>query len=578
MSRRARTSAIARKAPALGAAVVLLGLLTYPLLFTSSGFEGDWEHHLWLLWHQSLSLQSDHFPSLFLSSSYSIFYPTYAFYGGTVYAVGGLLSLALGGAPVQAYVLVYVLDFVAAFGGWWWLGRMAGVGSWPSMVPGLIFVTSAYYMLIIYAQGDWPAFTGISMIPLMVAAGLSVLRADRLRLGAAFALAASSILFFGAHNITILLGLTTLALAGVATVILVPEARRQVKPSGVARLASVLVPAVLVNAWYLLPNLAYGARTRIGDKVSEGPASLRGTVDLVSLSHLFTFARTGLPGPLPVLAVAWVLAGILILPWGRRDRTWTRVLLICSGVSLLVAIAMTHVGLLLALPRPYRLIQFSYRLEIYVVLALCAAILAALALARRGSRRARVWTWMAVPVCVASLVGAIQQLGAIPYPGQDRYETLESYGQVETGDNEDFDDASAPAISAANLPTLVFPPAAVHDDRVSGSVRLAPGTLVATNIAAGSYMVHITGARAVGIDPRTNLMVLQIGSGDGGTARRPGTALASTAPVAEETISVSTGESLPIVLGRVLTLIALAVLAGGLLFLAARRLRRFGSR
>jgi hypothetical protein len=60
---------IVRGAPVLGVAVLLLGVLTWPLLFTYSGFDGDWEHHLWLVWHQSLSIQSGHFPSLFLDSS-----------------------------------------------------------------------------------------------------------------------------------------------------------------------------------------------------------------------------------------------------------------------------------------------------------------------------------------------------------------------------------------------------------------------------------------------------------------------------------------------------------------------------
>jgi len=568
MSRRPHTSSIARAAPAL-VVLLLLGALTWPLLFTDSGFSGDWDHHLWLMWHQSRAIESGHFPSLFLNSAYSVFYPTYAFYGGTVYAVGSLLSLALGGAPVSAYVLVYLLDFCAAFGGWYWLGRSAGLGRWAAMVPGLVFVTSAYYIVIIYVQGDWPEFTGVSMISLMVAAGLSVLRAERLRVGAALALALSSTLFFGSHNITIMLGLTTLALIGLAVVICVPNARKQITRRGVARVGAVVVPSVMVSAWYLLPTLAYQSRTHIGSNYHEAEEGLSGTAHLVALAHLFSFSRTGvaLPAPyylalsLPVLAIAWVLAGILILPWGNHNRTWIRVLLIFSATAVLVAIVMTHARVLEALPRPYPLIEFDYRLETYVLLTLSGAILAALVLARGGPRRVRIWAWMAVPVCAVSLVGAIQQIRSYPSPGQDRYATLTNYGEVETGDNKDYQDASAPVIPGHNLAGDAIPFETVNADRASFSTSLSPGALLATNIGAGSYLVHITGAKAVGVDAESGEMVLQV-DGNAGNAH------------AQTTVSVSTGDSLPIVLGHVLTIIGVAMLALGLLALIALQARR----
>ncbi len=571
MSRLSQTSSIKRGLPVLGVVVLVLGALTWPLLFTYSGFATDWEHHLWLIWHQSNSIRAAVFPSLFLNSDYSLFNPTYAFYGGTLYALTGALALVVG--VVQSYVLVYLLDFAAAFGGWYWLGRSAGLSRWTAIVPGLIFVTSSYYIVVVYVLGDWPEFTGISMIPLMVAAGLSVMRADRLRVGPGVALAASSIVFFGAHDITILLGLTTLALTGMAIVIGVPDARRQITLKGLARLAGVVVPAALVSAWYLLPALLYESRTRLGHEYLHAQESIRDTTGLVSFGHLFTFSRTsasGLPPPydlsmaLPVLAIAWVIASMLILPSGSRSRTWIRLLLICSGVSILIAIVMTHVGLLLALPRQYTLIQFSYRLEIYVLLALSGAILAALVLARGGSWRARVWTWLAVPVCLVSLAGAIQQLTSYPYPGQDRYAVFKSYGRVETGNNEDYQDNSERVIPAADLPALYFPLSPSQGNSVSESTTLKPGTLVATNIAAGSYLVHVTGAKPVGIDSPNDDMVLQVGA--------PGPHRSAAESLTQDTITVSTGHSLPIVLGRALTLCGIAILALQLLIAPAYRL------
>lgn len=542
-------------------------------LFTYSGFNGDWEHHLWLMWHQSRSIEADLFPSFFLNSAYSVFNPIYAFYGGTLYAVGGALSLVLGNAPVQAYVLIYVLDYAAAFGGWYWLGRMAGLGRWTAIVPGLIFVTSAYYATLIYVRGDWPEFTATSMIPLMVAAGLSVLRADRLRMPAACALALSSVLFFGSHNLTVLLGLTTLAMLVVAVVVCVPEARRLITRRGLLRLVGVVVPAALVSAWYLLPMLAYQSRTQIGSEFHQTQQSLRSTASLVSLGHLLTLSRpTVLPPPspyypyafalaLPVLAIVWVAAGVLVLPWRSRNPTWARMLAICSAIAILVAIAMTHVGVLLALPRPYTFVQFSYRLETYVELALSGAALSALVLAKQRSRLATPWSWLAIPVCAVSLAGAIDQIAVYPYPGQDRYGALESYGEVETGNTQAYQDASERVIHTRNLPTLTFPPSAVQGDRVSATVRVRAGTLLATNVAAGSYLLHVSGAKPVGIDAQSGLMVLAVGG-----------AASAASPVREQTITVSTGDGLPIVLGRLLTLCGLAILLAQLLALPAYRL------
>jgi hypothetical protein len=555
--------------------VVLLGAVTWPLLFTDSGFAGDWEHHLWLVWHQELSIRATHLPSLFLNSSYSLLNPIFAFYGGTLYAITGALSLGLG--PVHAYVLIYLLDFVAAFSGWYWLGRSAGVGRWSAMVPGLIFVTSSYYLVIAYVQGDWPEFTGISMIPLMLAAGLAVLRADKLRTPAAFALAASCILFFGSHNITILLGLSSLAITAVALILCSAEARRLVSGRGLVRVLGIVVPAALVSAWYLLPATVYASRTRLGREYAHSRESLHETAWLVSFKHLFTFSRTagpGIPAPydlslsLPLLAIAWVAVGIFILPRGARNRGWVGPLLVCAGVALAIAMVMTHVGLLLALPRLYATIQFSYRLEIYVILALCGAVLVALALSSEGSQLARVWKWLAVPVCAASLLGAVQQLRSYPYPGKERDATLKSYGEVDTGNNEDYQDASGRLLNAGGVPRLNFALEKVQGDSVSASVDASPGTQVTTNIAAGSYLVHVTGAKPIGVDVESDDMVLQI---EGHGAKGIAGAGTSTAGLSVETVTVGVSKSLPIVLGRILSICGLAILALELVLLPAYR-------
>jgi hypothetical protein len=386
-------------------------------VFSDATFNEDWLNHLWYVWHQSLAIRANDLPSLFLNYSHGIFYPIYAFYGGTIYALTGALSLALGNAPLDAYVLTYLLGFIAAYSGWYWMSRMFGVGRWLAHVPGIVFVTSASYLMIVYALGDWPEFLAVSIMPLMIASGVAVIRAEHLRPLPAIALAASGIVFFGSHLLTVIWGSTVLIIVGAAILACVPEARRGIGWSKVLRVLAIIVPAALVSAWFLLPTVAYESHTVIAQSYPIFRRLLRHRMYIVAARHLFTLSRARASGTivttaLPILAIAWVLAGIAISLRARRRGTWMRLLLILSLASALLLIVMTHAGLILALPRIYATLQFSFRLESYVLLGIAGAMLAALVVNRDGGPVARYWTWALVPVLAVSIVGAAQQTAA----------------------------------------------------------------------------------------------------------------------------------------------------------------------
>lgn len=556
----------------MAAPLLLIGVLAWPLLFTDATFNKDWLNHLWYLWHQSRAIGANHLPSLFLDYSHAVFYPQYAFYGGTIYALTGTLSLALGDAPLETYVLTYLMGFAAAYGGWYWMSRMFGLRGWLAHAPGVVFVTSASYLMLIYALGDWPEFLGVSMMPLMIAAGLAAMRADRLRIGPAIALAGSAIVFFGSHILTVVWGSTMLILVGLALVVCVPRARRGVTWRGVLRVAAVLVPAILVSAWFLLPTAAYESHTVISNAYPHWRKLLRSTMYPVAARNLFTLSRAKASGTiltlsLPVLAIAWVLLSIPILWLTGRRGTWMRILLVLVGATVLVGVTMTHAGLILALPRLYATLQFSFRLESYVLLGASGALLAVLVLARDGSRNVRLWTWMLAPIMVVSVVGAIQQTDAYP-PGKSRGAALTSYLVPPFARKGllDYADADLNYVEK-RLPQVDFPPTTVHGDRASTVVRLPAGQLVDTNIGGPPELVHVTGARIVGNDPEAN-DVLEIG-GRPGASGRAGARRGRSAPA--RTISLSAAGSLPVILGRLLTLLALVVLAVELALLAVRR-------
>jgi hypothetical protein len=560
-------------------AVLLIALLAWPLVFSGSYFTSDWMTQLWLMWRQSLALQANHVPSLFLTYRYAVLYPHYAFYGGTLYALAGGLSLLLGDAPIGTYVLTYLLGFAAAYGGWYWIARMSGLGRWWAHVPGLVFITSAYYLTLIYARGDWPEFIGVSMIPLMVAAGLSVLRADRTRIWPAAALVISSIVFFGSHSLTVVWGSSTLVVLAVAILLCIPRARREVTRRGAIRVARLVIPALLVNAWFLLPAIAYESTTRIASGYSAWRLTLRYTMSLVSVDHLFTLSRASATAPgavfalsLPILVMAWALAGVVILTRARSRRAWVGVFLICAAFTVASTVLMTHAGLILALPRYYATLQFSYRLESYVLLGLSATVLAGLVLARSGGRLPQIWSWLLVPILAVSVVGAAQQAAAHPQSSQDRYaELTHIYNAPGVGEELiDYLDVHLPIIAEPRVPRtkLVFPPAAVHDNRVSiTATGLQRGELVDTNLQGPPTLVHVSGARIAGIST-FGYDVLEVGP-EPSAARSA--ARATQSPVTTATISVSPKDTPPVVLGRVLTLCALVALVLQFAVLAVRR-------
>jgi hypothetical protein len=552
-------------------AFVAIAAVSWPLLFSNATFNKDWLNHLWYMWHESVAIREQHVPSLFLDYSRGIFYPVYAFYGGTLYALVGTLSLALGDAPLQTYILTYLIGFGCAYGGWYWTARIFGVRGWRAHIPGIVFVTSASYLTTVYVLGDWPEFTAVSMMPLMIAAGLSVLRAPRLRFGPAIALAASSVVFFGSHLITLVWGASTLGVVGIVLLACVPAARHAATRAGALRVAAIMIPGLLVSAWFLLPTAAYESHTLIAHTYPHFRTYLRETMFTVAAPGLFKLSRAPTPGSivslaLPILAIAWVIASIPLLAWSGRRGTWMRTALVIATATAALTVLMTHAGLILALPRVYSTLQFGFRVESFVLLGISGALLAVLAATADAGPRLRRWTWLLVPIALVSVIGAIEQTGAHPH-GQDRSTALASFttpiherlGQL------DYLDDELPSYNT-EAPFVAFPiETAMRDGRVSEVVPVPADRLIATNIRGGPELVKVAGARIVGHNPETDdVLEVTSPSAPSSAGRARATAI----------ITVGPGDSFPIVGGRIISLLALVALAGQLGWIAVARARR----
>ena len=546
----------------MGAPLLLIGVLAWPLVFTDATFNADWVNHFWYMWHQSSAIRTGHTPSLFLNYSGGVFYPWYAFYGGTLYAATGALSLALGNAPLEAYVGTYLLGFAAAYGGWYWLARMFAIGGWSAHMPGLIFVTSGSYLTMVYGLGDWPEFLAVSAMPLMIASGLSLLRAPRLTIWPAIALIGSGIVFFGSHLLTAIWGGTLLLLLALVTLICIPETRRNLTPAGTIRVLRLLLPALLVNSWFLLPAAAYESQTVIAHSYPHFRELLKAKMFTVSARYLFTLSRARISGTiltlaLPVLALAWTLASIAIsLATGRRGL-WMRVLLLLTGATALLLVLMTHAALILMLPRVYSTLQFSFRLESYVLMGVSGMLLAALVLTGERGRPLLGWRRLLIPVAVIAVIGAMAQVDAHPKGGGTRAGVLKTYRSPPYAQEGllDYVDDQLPIIRR-RLPQANFQPSTVSGDRTVEVTRVGHRRLLDTNIRSIPDLLQIAGARIVATDAHAD-DILEVD-------RDPG-------PRTPVRIALAPSQSLPVTAGRLLTLAALLTLAVELALIAIRR-------
>jgi hypothetical protein len=541
----------------------LLFAVVWPLLLTDNTFGGDWLAHFWMVWHQAEWLTAEHRPTLFTYATGSAFYPSYAFYGGTLYTGAGLLSVALGGVVRTGFVASWLLAFAMAYGGWVWLGRLLGLGRWAAQVPAILFVSSPYLMTTIYVRGDWPEYMAVSAIPLVAASAVSVLRSDRLRPLPMLALAVSTILLSGSHNITLVWGTVFLVALATGLYVCVPAVRRAIGWRAVARLAAVVVPALLVNAWFLIPDLVYGTKTQIGQDYGQVREALRRSVSVQTWHGIWNLRRvdadpktTGSALTLPVLAMGWVLvAGALVArrAWGT---TWLRVLGLLLLTTTVLTVAMMRPGVLLALPKPFVMIQFSYRLESYILLAVSGGVLAALVLLAKARGLARWWPLLLVPVLASSVYGAVGQA--------DRYEPVADFNSYDAPIFDSigiFGDATQPELQDQPRPTVVFAARRIHRDRITVTARVGPGALVNTNLLTMAALIHVDGAKVVGAvtTPQYNAaaqrrLVLQVDRD-----ARPGAAK----------ITVSAAHPPAVAIGRALSLLGLCGLLAG--FVAALR-------
>jgi hypothetical protein len=533
--------------------------LLAPILFTDRTFATDWGNHYWLIYMQGLDIRALHEPSIYLQSTLGAFYPYFAFYGGTFYAVTGLVADVF--STDLAALLAYAGAIAAAYLGWTWIARQAGVGGWRSQLPGLIAVTAPLAVSNLYGRGGIPEVVATSMLPLVAAAGISLVREPRLRLRDMAAFVVGLVFLTGTHALSMVWGICFLTLLAIV-LIACHRAFVRERAMRLLGLAWLGVLAAAINAWMLGPLILFRSRT-----IENEPDPI--TQDAyTSVENLFRilrdapdpyeFVRADVNAALPVLALLWALvAGVFFWRWiGPRSRVLALGL---TAVLAALVVLILEPSLISDLPEALRYIQFPYRLLTYA--NFCVVGLVTLALAalerRRASPAAVAGVAALAAIALFNLAISVRQNFEVRSWLAGRDEALASsvqpppswYAIVQFGDGE------APVVE----PTLPEPLTVPVEEGVRDSYRVSyppgPAGTAQTNIATGDYLVDLAGAEPVGRS-EAGLMVVQLPASD-----RP------------RVVEVSAEDGPAVAVSRWISVLALA---GGAVAAAATLARRRG--
>jgi hypothetical protein len=505
---------LARLRPELLLPIVAGLLFLSPMLLTDRSFGVDWTNHLWLIQTQAEAIRELGHPSRFFSAEHiGAMYPHFAFYGSTWYSVAGALSVLSGGSTTAVYIASFAAAFAVSWLGWWWLARELGVRGLAAHAPALIFTFAAFRITVPYAGGAYSEYIAPCAIPLVAAAAVHLLRAPQIRALPALALAVGVTWMTGTHNVTLVWGSVTLALVAVVVLAALPGHGRELDRRRIAAVVGLAALAAAVNAWFLLPDVSFAGRVRAS---TLGYDALKGMgKPLNTLPNIFDpFYRQALPNgiprlyvQLPVLALAWCL--VVVWSWRRAEAAlpWRRAFvgLVAVLAALLVLIVGDNTWVWDLVPHPLRFVQYPHRLHNYTTLITAGLVLVTLAgLARSPAapRHRRLAYGSLAAICVLLTAVGTWQAWATPSTLPSRavvFATPVTTPPPTWYDPGLYRDVSEPVVATAPDRRLDFPITpdawAGVDRRMDVPDGRAP---IATNLAAGPYLLKVEGLRWVG--------------------------------------------------------------------------------
>jgi hypothetical protein len=511
--------------------VVVVGLLAMPLIVTNRSFGHDWTLHLWLVRQQQLNIAAMGHPGLFISvRNVGVLYPIYAFVGSGIYTVGGALAIVLGGRPILAYKLLYLAGFVFAYGGMTWLSVQIGLRRWRSQIPGLVLLTGAYFITDLAGRGDLGEFVALSAIPLVIAAGRSLLTAARLRTRDLIAIVVAVFVLTGSHNITLMWGtIFVVFLVVVCFAAFAPDGLPPVPWPRVAALAGSGAIGAGLNAWFLVPDLRYSLDTDIAlANKGKVPRTLYATPNLLlnpfrpasrQISPYVRDVRFSLPWMFALWAVI-----VAVVVWRNQRQSSKRAFAGVLGVTLVYVVLIFWQAAWHRLPHLLWNIQFPWRLHAYVLLGTSLLVLLALGWQAKAPDRVKRSTTTVLLAFIVFNVGAatwqVWRVRSEYVRGPFEVPTGKSFvdqvvasrdeAPVSWNPHSQFLDVSTPLIATEKSRVLLIPETAVHRSKFSGVLPVPDGRLpFRTNISGGPDFVAMTGIHAVGRSKNDSIVAVR---------------------------------------------------------------------
>ncbi len=518
---------------ALAAAIVV----SAPMLLTRSGFADDFTNSMWMVLAAGRGFVQAGHPSFFVNTAtLGVFYPLFAFYGGPLYTYTGVASELLGGNAEVVFIAATMFAIFALYGSILWLGREFGLCGLAAHAPALTVITSAYYITDLYGRGAWTEFMVTAAFGPLVASGVHLVRAAKWRMLPIATFVSSVVLLTAGHNITLLWG-PTLGVLALVIVWLALGAPRRLPYRRLALLAGLGLVGVLINAWFLLPDLAFASKVAAAHN-GRTTTSLWTTMKEFNSPSTLLYPLRRVPREsttpalfvqAPVWFMVWGCLATGLLIWrpsvgGALRRIW---------LSSIVMVALL-LGMIMLKPfwqlvhYPFSAIEMPYRLGSYLYYATAGLVLlAALALERvavRGGPQ-RALTCLRVALLGAVAVSVALCMWQIWVPETRSGGSYANRGDALASANampkswysvDDYSDWQAKTVPVPDNRTLLIPPSEVRGDRFDEWMNVPPGPQpIQTNIIGGSYLVHIGGLRLVGRNSEDFAIVKRIGGGNG---------------------------------------------------------------
>ena len=555
---------------------VLVGALALPFILGQNSWY-EWGNSLWLLQLQTAHVQAHGLPTYFIDVAGTYFYPQQLFYAGPLISVLAYPSVIFGAWPV--FAAMTAAAFIAASVGISWTARNVGVPARFALLPGLLFASTPYFVSNLYGRGDWAELVATGALAVALGAATSLLMGrSPSTAGTAAMLALAVATIAGVHNLTLLFSALVAPLLTLAVLPLVDAPSRIV----LRRYLLVIGAAVLglaLDGVFLVPNAWLAGRTYI----SHVSASL--------LTQVTGFDQLGIIlNPLPVqpagttgndvhtqtvaLALAWALgAGAWVAVRRRVPRRTATALTVLLVSSIGLALIVSHPFWWLHFPMTLQAIQFTFRLVTFLALLTVVAVAILLSLRVIRSNRAAVALLVAATawqlgVAVYLAVGT----NALPPGTRTSAATIRptatpvSYPSFQQQSFRMF--VEHPVMTPSAVASL----RPVGDDTPS-QVKLygsqPVGSFVATSIV-GSPLIRFTGDVRVSGVSSDDLTILYI-------KRSPWRATVS--PVCKVCVGALSGTApMPLLAGRVLTVLGVIGLGALLVVVAVDRRRRGHSR